>query len=175
MNCAQTKNLMKEFLNGGLSGAEARSVRAHLSSCSHCASALGEIDRIEVLTAMDEEIEPSRDFHARFMSRLETQRATQVSRPQSSASWWSLFLNWNLGRQLAVVGALAAVLFIGVYVGKYRTTESVPAPGTIGDIAIAENLPLLRDMRVIENLDLLEDFDAIQNLEASNPPASTVQ
>ena len=50
----------------------------------------------------------------------------------------------------------------------YRLNRPGPAAA---DIAIAENLPLLRDMKVIENLDLLEDFDAIQGLQ----PASTVQ
>ena len=94
---------------------------------------------------------------------------------KGSSPWWRLFLNWNLGRQLAAAGALAAVVFTVVYLGKYRTPDPAPPPIVMNDIAIAENLSLLQDMRVIENLDLLEDFDSIQNLNATSPPGSTVQ
>ena len=175
MNCAEIKNHMEKFLNGSLGGAQSRRIRAHMASCAQCVSSLTENDRIEALASRDEAIEPSPDFHARFMSRLESHRAAKDARLQRSSPWWRLFLNWNLGRQLAAAGALAAVVLTAVYLGKYRTPDPAAPPNAMNDIAIAENLSLLQDMRVIENLDLLEDFDSIQNLNATSSPGSTVQ
>lgn len=170
MDCVEVKNQMEQFLNGSLGGVQARSIRAHLATCCHCASSLTENNRIEALASRDEVIEPSPDFHARFISRLEGHRARKNARLRGSSPWWRLFLNWNLGRQLAAAGALAAVVLTAVYLGKYRTPDPAAPPIVMNDIAIAENLSLLQDMNVIENLDLLEDFDSIQNL-----PRSTVQ
>ena len=59
MDCAEVKNHMEQFLNGSLGGYQARRVRAHMASCSHCASSLTENDRIEALASRDEVIEPS--------------------------------------------------------------------------------------------------------------------
>ncbi|PYV13342.1 MAG: hypothetical protein DMG07_14795 [Acidobacteria bacterium] len=162
MSCQTTQSRLEAFLSGRLSGEESRSVRLHLASCRSCAQGLGPVDRIEILAASDAEVEPSADFAARFRARLESHRA-QAARPR-----WSVFSGWSLPRQLAAAGALAGFLALGVYLGVYRLNRPGPAAA---DIAIAENLPLLRDMKVIENLDLLEDFDAIQGLQ----PASTVQ
>src|SRR5881409_2650111 len=123
MNCAEVKNHMEQFLSGSLGGAQARRIRAHMASCARCASSLTENDRIEALASRDEVIEPSPDFHSRFMSRLENHRAAQDAR-QGPPPWWRLFLNWNLGRQLAAAGTLAAVVLTVVYLGRYRTPDT---------------------------------------------------
>lgn len=174
MNCLETQNRLEDFLSGKLRGEESRTVRIHLASCKHCASALSSLDRIETFTALDEEIEPSESLHSRFMTRLNEHRLQSKTAKRPSQSWWRIFGEWSWSKQLVAATALASILVLGVYWGVY--IGSAPVPGTIaGDIAIAENLTLLRDMKVIENLDLLEDFDAIRQLYASGPTPSTVQ
>jgi hypothetical protein len=173
MNCKETREKLEEFLAGQLGGAEARGIRLHLASCSGCASALPALDLVEILVAMDQEIEPASDLQERFFRRLERHRASGSAAARECRSWWQLFLHWVFGQRLAAAGALAAALALGLYLGKHRVEEPASNP-PIADIAIAENLPLLQDMPVIENLDLLEDFDTIQSLSPGGGSPSTV-
>ena len=173
MSCTEVQTFLKRFLSGKLGGAEARHIREHLASCPRCASALIGEDRIELLPALDEEIEPSEDFRGRFMARLETHRA-EAARGPAENSRRALFGYWTLSNRLAAAGALAAVLAFGIYLGLYQSPQNLPDRNP-GDIAIAENLPLLQDMKVIEYLEFLEDFDAIQNLSDGGKAPSSVQ
>jgi Putative zinc-finger len=173
MNCADTQTRLKVFLSGKLQGTESRNVRLHLASCARCASVLNSVDRIEILPAIDGNIEPSDGFHNRFLSRLEAHRAKQVGTLHDLCFWWNRLFAWSRPGRLAAAGSLAAVLFLGIYLAFFRVKED---PGPLPtDITIAENLPLLRDMKVIENLDLLEDFESIQALGAGSKPGTTVQ
>lgn len=135
-------------------------------------------DRIEILLAADPEIEPSEDLHSRFRARL-TEHRSRVGEIRNAGffrTWWKLFLEWSLPRQLATAGALTALLVLGFYVGRTMIDDTLAPAPLVSDIAIAENLPLLLDLQVIENMDLLEDFDAIQNVsERSLTTPSTVQ
>ena len=158
MSCQTTRGRIEAFVNGRLAGEEARTVRLHLAACSSCAAALAPADRVELLPALDPDIEPSPDLGARFRTRLQEHREQRDAR----RPWWTV-LAWPLPRQLAAAAALAAFLAFGLYVGLKRENTPATAPGA-SEITIAENLPLLQDLKVIENLDLLEDFDAIENL-----------
>ena len=64
MNCEQIREVLNAFVNGRMSGDESRAVRLHLASCAACASRLSPAERVEILPALDDEIEPSEDFAA---------------------------------------------------------------------------------------------------------------
>jgi hypothetical protein len=147
MNCDELKGVLGDFLNGNLNSDQSRAVRMHLASCTRCASLLDPLDRIELLPALDIDIEPSADFAVRFRARLREPR----KRAFQGFSW-----------KLAAAAAFA-LLAVGLYLGQYRLNMT-ELPDSPKDLAIAEDLPLLQDMAVISNLDLLENFDAIENL-----------
>jgi len=147
MNCDEMKRLLKEFLSGRLSGEESREVRRHLASCPACAASLEAADKMEILPALDEEIEPSADFAERFHARLHEPRRTSA---------------WRNPTALAAAAAIV-LLAAGVFFGQYfRGTTAVP--DSLNDLTLAENLPLLEDRALLENLELLENFEAIENL-----------
>ncbi len=173
MNCAEIQKELELFLSGKLSGEGAEFIRSHLASCRQCASRLSIPDRIEALVALDETVEPSDGFVARFRARLESHRLRQEQDRTTHSGWWGRLLGLSLPKQLAAAGAVAGLLALGIYFGILRTYPPAPA-ATVTEINIAENLPLLEDMAVISNLDLLEDFDAIQNLnETQTKPSGT--
>ena len=147
MNCEELKDALNAFLNGTLSSEESRAIRRHLASCAACSSLLAPSDRIEVLPALDEEIEPSGRFAASFHSRLNERRG------RLQWGYW-----WKYAAAVAVV-----VLGIGIFFGQYFT-GTLPVAESPEDLPLAEDLPLLEDMAVIQNLDLLENFEAIENL-----------
>ena len=146
MNCEELKGVLNAFLNGRLSGEASRSVRRHFASCAACASLLSAADRIEILPALDDSIDPSGTFAARFHSRLHIQQRKPV---------------WKYPWTLASAAAL--ILGVGIFLSQYLN-RTATVPENQNDLPIAENLPLLEDMAVIQHLDLLENFDAIENL-----------
>ena len=171
MNCEQVGQVLEAFMNGTLNGEEARSVRLHFASCAGCISKLAPSERIEVLPAIDEEIEPSEDFAVRFHARLQERRRHATD---NRVKPWRIGLSaWARPWQLAAAGALAALVIAGLFVGRY--SGGIPDQYFGSDIAVAENLPLLKDMAVISNLDLLEDFDTIENLNLTPEGSNTLR
>jgi predicted anti-sigma-YlaC factor YlaD len=147
MNCDELKGVLNDFLNGNLSGEMARSVRVHLASCPRCFALLSAADRMEILPALDTDIEPSGDFAVRFRARLREPR---------KRSFWGF--SWKIASAAAV-----ALVAVGIFLGQYRL-RTQQLPDNRKDLAIVEDLPLLQDMPVISNLNLLENFDAIEAL-----------
>lgn len=163
MNCDKTRELLESLISGKLSGEVSRAVCAHLASCRDCASGLSASEWIEVLPVLDEGIEVSGEFSARFHAKLRERLHSRSSNGWSGASWWVRVAGWGWPRRLAVAGSLAALVVAGILLG--RLPDSAPDyPAAYSDLGIAENLPLFEDMAVINNLELLEDFDTIENL-----------
>jgi hypothetical protein len=121
---------------------------------------------IEVLPALDDAIEPSEDFALRFQSRLQEHR---LRRSRGRKPWWKMVAAGGWVRQLVAAGALATLIVAGFYLHKYPgdVTDRI---NSYNEFAVAENLPLLKDMDVISNMDLLEDLDTIENLPSSPAP-----
>jgi anti-sigma factor RsiW len=153
---------MEAFLRGELGSDECRRVRRHLAACDACAALLDVADRIELLPALADEMAPSADIHARFKERLLQHRER---RDVTGRAWWR---NWARPQQLALAGALTAVLFVAVYFGFYGKTVPQPAAAP-ADVAVAQHLPVLEEMEIISNLDMLENFEEIQTLAFEDP------
>ena len=164
MNCQQIREAMEAFMNGKLRGEESREVRRHLASCDACSSRLSPSEWMEILPALDEEIEPTEDFSSRFHARLQERRSHRIP-------WWRKISAWGRPWQLAAAGALALAL-VGIFLVRYLGEPTDQAE--YADIAVAEDLPFFDDMAIISNLDLLEDFDIIENLDL-RPEGSKIQ
>jgi len=159
MNCEQIREVLNVFVNGGMSGDESRAVRLHLASCAACASRLTPAERVEILPALDDEIEPSEDFAARFQQKLQRRKKESSSKKERSGG---LSLFWRHPWQLATVGTLAALLMAGIFLR--HSEDALNVPDTMNDFSVAENLSLLQDMPVINNLDFLENFETIEKI-----------
>jgi anti-sigma factor RsiW len=166
MDCDEIQSLLEPLMSGRLSGDESRRVRRHFASCAGCASRLGPSEWIEVLPALDGAIEPSEDFALRFQSRLQEHRLRQST---GRKAWWETVAAAGWVRQLVAAGALATLVVAGIYLRKYPGDVAARI-NSYNEFAVAENLPLLKDMDVISNMDLLEDLDTIENLPSSPAP-----
>ena len=172
MNCEQIEKNLQAFGEGRLDAEDSRAVRVHLASCPACASRLSPVERMEILPALDDEIEPSEDFAARFHSRLQ-ERRNRATSVRQSIPLWKMVLVWGRPWNLTAIGTLAAILIAGALWVRYPGgTRELPAD--MNELSIAEHLPMLEDMAVISNLDLLENFDAIENL-APGPEGVKIQ
>jgi len=70
MNCSELERSLNSFLSGESSREDSAVIRAHFVRCPDCRLRLNSVDRIEMLPALDETVEPSPDIGARFHSRL---------------------------------------------------------------------------------------------------------
>jgi anti-sigma factor RsiW len=159
MNCEQIREMLDAFVNGRMSGDESRAVRLHLASCAACASRLSPAERIEILPALDDEIEPSEDFAAGFQQELR-RRKMESSSAKERAGGLSFF--WRRPWQLTAVGALTALLMAGIFLR--HSGDGLNVSDNLNDFSVAENLSLLQDMPVINNLDFLENFETIEKI-----------
>jgi anti-sigma factor RsiW len=159
MNCEQIREVLNAFINGRMSGDESRAVRLHLASCAACASRLSPAERVEMLPALDDEIEPSEDFAARFQEKLQ-RRKTKSSYAKERSGGRSFV--WRRPWQLTAAGALAALLMAGIFL--QHSGDRLNVPDNLTDFPVAENLSLLQDMSVINNLDFLENFETIEKI-----------
>ena len=161
MNCEQVREALDAFLSGAMSGEESRKVCRHLASCAACAARLSPEDKIEILPALDEEIEPTENFAARFQYKLRHRKRESTAVYARERAGWLSFLRrrpW----QLTAVGALAALLVGGIFLR--HSGDGLNFSDNWNDLPVAENLSLLEDMPVINNLDFLENFEAIETL-----------
>lgn len=167
MNCQETKDLIRPFLDGTLDRSAMQQIRAHLATCKECASRLEPQDLMEILPVLDESIEPSGDFTDRFYAALESSRnrKSDPARLSISGMTRSWLPRWSWGL------AAAAMLTVVVSTGLYLRQSRYDAPDEVEvfyDLEVTENLPLLRDMSLISNLELFENMDAIENLPQLN-------
>lgn len=171
MNCEQIPDVLDAFLNGRMSGEASRAVRMHLASCASCASQLSLFEKIEIVPALDREIDPPADFAARFQDLLQRRKKESdilTSKVPAGRFSFSGLRPW----QLAATGALAALLTVGIFLRF--PSDGINDPDNLSYAAAAENLSLLQDMPVINNLDFLENFETIEEmtmkLEGSKEP-----
>lgn len=161
MKCERVLEELDAFLNGRMSGEESRAIRRHLASCAACASRLRPLDRIEILPALDEEIEPAENFAARFQCKLRHGKEESAAVCATERAGWLSFLcrrPW----QLTAASVLAALVVAGIFLR--HSGDGLNLSENWSDLPVAENLSLFQDMPVIHNLDFLENFEAIETL-----------
>jgi anti-sigma factor RsiW len=163
MNCKQIDEIKQAFMNGEVIGEQARAVRLHLADCAKCASHLSHSEWVEIIPAIDEQIEPSSDFHRQFHARIRERQNNPAFSCQTRPFRWLRIPRFAWPQRLALAGILAALIVAGIFINR-SPSESPDHPLLYGELSIAENMDLLQDMAVINNLELLENFDAIENL-----------
>jgi anti-sigma factor RsiW len=157
MRCRACTKHLPAWLDGELAPKLADEVAAHLQACGACAA---ERRRLEALLRVVDSVEApplSAGFDAAFRTKLAEARvaaAASSSAEPPRRAWW----------RLPALGAAAAALAVAVVVGvtlRSRTHPTLPE----GEVAIAQNLELLRDYEVVSNLDALEDFAVVSDLD----------
>ncbi|MBN2244095.1 MAG: zf-HC2 domain-containing protein [Acidobacteria bacterium] len=167
MNCQQTRDLLKAFLEGELDRNSMLQVRRHLATCRECACSLNREDLMEILPVLDDSVDPSEDFSDRFYAALEKGRNRNLSKEGSpdfgmKRPWLP---RWSWG--LAAAAALAVFVSAGLYL-RQSPLSGPEVAEVFYDFEVTENLPILMDMALISNLELFEDMETIENLPQLN-------
>ena len=179
MRCEQVDDLLMEFLDGGLAAGPAGEVREHLAGCARCAAARDDLRAALALVHADVVPEPPPGTWERFALdvREKIRRAEEAEpagraapagppprQPRSALAgaglWGRVFgrLSFAPFPPLAAATAVAVLLAIGV-IRMQRPPESTFDPGH--DLALAQDLEVLRAVDHPEDLDVIERLPAL--------------
>jgi putative zinc finger protein len=154
MRCDDVTERLADYLTGTLSATELRDVQQHASSCAACRAELEGFDRTwRLLGHVPAPAPDGEGMHERFARVLaNAQPAVRdgFGRPRAGGVYGSV------GRHALVAAAAAAVMLIGVTVGR------VTAPSQAADMAALRDE--LRSMRVMVGLSLMQQTSASERL-----------
>jgi hypothetical protein len=127
-DCQEIHEMMVEALYDDLDGDRRRQFDAHLQSCPDCARLHQQMaDTLRVMSVR-EVAEPDEDFWAGYSERLE--RRLESQRPQRRTLPWRRLPFESPTRHSPLVlhmGAIAALVLVGIFLGKLIWTEEHPS------------------------------------------------
>jgi anti-sigma factor RsiW len=179
MRCHEVDDLLMEFLDGGLAAGPAAEVRQHLAGCARCAAARDDLLAALALVHADVVPEPPAGTWERFALDVRdkirrTDEAEAAGRPAPAQPpprqprsalpgpglWGRVFGRPSFAPfpPLAAATAVAVLLAIGLI--RMRTApERTFDPGR--DLALAQDLEVLRAVDRPEDLDVIERLPAL--------------
>jgi anti-sigma factor RsiW len=130
--CPEHELLLEDYLNGELTGAEARRATAHVESCTACADAWeSAVTSTALLRAAAGAEDPGPAFSRVVMARI---RAAEEERSAERVSFWQPFV--SLGWRFALTATLALGLLLTYDAGWGKRSQ----PNT------AQARPIVRDL-----------------------------
>lgn len=150
MNCTQCQAEFDRLLDVPVDGPASAAARQHLAACPVCVAAWRDYESAWIAFKSLLEIEPSSNFVARVMNRIDCEERETPARP------WFLPMPW---RWLAPATAALMLLVAGtgVWLNFQRDADQ------------ATNHELAANLPVVQHLDLLRDFDIISELDRIAP------
>src|SRR5215510_11683798 len=117
MKCEEIAELLTDYLQGGLSPDQHRTVEAHLEQCADCSEEVAVWRKLSLLPVE----QPSPMSRVRFEAMLQAYQAGRSHQPASGSEWSKRSSSWNFFHWLrSPLGAAvwsAALLVIGVFSG----------------------------------------------------------
>lgn len=168
MKCNERQNLFL-LVRQMLEPAEADRMRRHVASCSECARAAEDYNKLDAVLDDWSAAEPSPWFDARV--RAHVARNTQKERG---------FFGFGRARVLAAGLASLLLILAGMVVFHHHVVENKqpvisqqqpqagPGAAQTPEVTEAQRqpLPAAEQLKMDENLSLLEDYDVVSNFDA---------
>jgi hypothetical protein len=118
MNCEDVKNLIIEYIDGGLDSEDRRRFDEHLSSCEECATELANVKSLWLKLDDIEMEEPSEALKKNFDNMINSYSLGMNNTQTSLYDMFSKWLDsWWPKRPVTQFAATVAVLIIGLTIG----------------------------------------------------------
>jgi len=159
--CHTHAGRLAAFLDGELTGREARELAEHLRGCPACSHALAELQGIAtLLETWQDTPAPSADFDRTFWQKIAALREQQRTHIACGLrAWLSGLLSTRPASLAASAVCAICILVASLFVVKSKT--GVPD----GSIALARDFELYANLEVIESSEALEYFEVIAVLD----------
>jgi anti-sigma factor RsiW len=162
MNCEQIAEFLPDYLQGSLSGAQAREVESHLQNCAACSDEVAVWKKLALLPTE----QPSPESRQRFEAMLHAFPTTSVEHSAvrsfanaKPASGWRTAIEW-LRSPVGALAWTAATLVFGIFVGS-RLGDASPA--RLRELAAMHSE--LTNMRQLVVLSMLQQQSAGERLQ----------
>jgi anti-sigma-K factor RskA len=117
--CEKYEALLEDYLNGELSGADARSAAEHWENCAGCRAALQHAAAsVRLLRAAEPSADPGPGFARTVMARI---RAAENEMVAGRANFWQPFVSF--GWRFAATATLALVVLVTYNAGWGRRPQ----------------------------------------------------
>ena len=160
-SCEQFRTLLPEYWTGAISVNQHKEVDQHLAGCAECRAESDYLKRVWTHLELIPAESPSPALRARFYESLDAYRrgAEEFVPTAKKTNWW-----WT--RPLLQFAAAAAMLAIGLFVGRtleFRALESRKDTGQLGELRGEVD-----HMRQLVALSLLQQQSATDRLQGVN-------
>ena len=160
MNCTQCQIEFDRLLDKRVDDVTAGLVRQHLAACPGCASEWRDHEAAWIAFSAVPEIEPSSNFVACVMGRLDRAESEMPVRAWFFPAWW---------RWAAPVMATAVLLVAGTgwWMNFQRDGEQAVSHELVAELPVVQHLELLKDFDIIANLDQiapLPEHDPVEEM-----------
>jgi anti-sigma factor RsiW len=142
MQCAELREQLFDVLAGETAAPE---VKAHLASCSACAS---EVDSMNKTMALLDEWKAPEDTSPYFMTRLKA-RIREEAAKEAAPGW----LSWFRRPVLAISMVLLLVMSIAMFQGGSNTPVNPPSVSAVNDLQYLD-----KNGDVLQSLEMLDDL-----------------
>ena len=187
MNCKKVKNLLNDFLEGGLSKGLLEEVQLHLANCPHCQKEKELFSKTWQMLDFYAAPKLKDDFTSSLMKKIHLEQVKIVKvaykAPQFSFRRlapilaplsmliliFSLFFNksiYNNNKLTRDTNKLAKASS-SVVVSVSQKFEAKGTVSVVSDQEVIENLDILQNMELLDNMNLLSELDIVEDQEAA--------
>ena len=165
MQCKQIKQLIPEYIEGGLKGDARTRLESHLKTCRGCREETRLMEKTWRMLGEVEDIKPEPHYISRFWAAVDAQQP-----------WYEKIFRQTkeLVFQRHWVPAMAAagvILIVGGitlrYYNRVPETETVVAAFTDVDPGMVESIDIIENLELIQDIDFYTDLEIIENLDES--------
>lgn len=117
MNCKEAIPWMHEYLDGDLTGPEAKELKEHLIACRACCAIFGQLERTEALVRSLAPVTVPDDLTAKIMSRIPNPRRR------------SAMFRWARRHPAMAVAAVFALVMFGSFLSLWNQTTDLVVKG----------------------------------------------
>lgn len=159
--CHRDSGRLVAYLDGELTGRQARDLAEHLKECPACSGALAELQSTtKLLEAWQNTPAPSDNFDQTFWQKIAVLRHHErTHKARGMRAWLSELLSTRSVSLAASAVCAICILVASLFMVKSKT--GVPEDS----VALARDFELYANLEVIENSEALEYFDVIAVLD----------
>jgi anti-sigma factor RsiW len=156
MDCRAIGERLVDWMAGRLDAPERGELERHLAQCPGCSRTAAEMRALWQLLDELPAVEASAAFTARLRQRWEQERLRH---------------DFSLPAWLRPAAAVAATVFLAVWVGFRLPRQPAVATGPGPAGVASEDFVVVKDLAVLEDYDVLVNFEPLSVLPAAPPAA----
>lgn len=163
MQCREIKELIPDYIEGGLKNDTRTRIASHLNACQSCREEARLLEKTWQMLGEIEDIQPDPHYISRFWARVEDQKAWYENILQQTKE---IFLQRRWVPVLAAAGVMLIVAGITLrYQVRVPETETVVATLNDADPDMVESIDIIENLELIQDIDFYTDLEIIENLD----------